>query len=101
MASLSPITVLYFAAAQSAIGIASERVQLPAGGQDHLGNNSGFPLSELAQVLVARHGTKGKDLDKVLQISKWSVDAEMVDDVNATRLKGGEEVAVIPPVSGG
>jgi len=101
MANLAPITVLYFAGAQTALGISAETVQLPASGQNDSGNNSGFPLSDLAQVLVARHGAKGKDLEKVLQISKWSVNAEMVDDVYAIALKGGEEVAVIPPVSGG
>jgi molybdopterin converting factor small subunit len=98
MANSKPITVLYFAAAQSATGITSETIQLPAGGS---GKNPDFPLSDLPELLVARHGAKGQDLAKVLQISKWSIDAEMVDDIHATRLKGGEEVAVIPPVSGG
>jgi molybdopterin converting factor small subunit len=37
----------------------------------------------------------------ILSGSQWSVDAEMVDDVESTMLKGGEEVAVICPVSGG
>lgn len=101
MGENAPITVLYFAAAQTALGKSSEIIQLPESEKKMVGNSSGFPLSELANLLVARHGSKGRDLEKVLNISKWSVDAEMVDDVNGILLKGGEEVAVIPPVSGG
>ncbi|KAI0649261.1 hypothetical protein C8Q79DRAFT_949648 [Trametes meyenii] len=87
------ITVLYFAAASTATGLTSELVPLPS---DHA---SRFPLSALADVLAARHpGTK---LDAVLAQSQWAVDEEMVDEPASVVLKGGEEVAVICPVSGG
>ncbi|EJD49744.1 hypothetical protein AURDEDRAFT_59123 [Auricularia subglabra TFB-10046 SS5] len=90
----SAITVLYFAGAQAATGIQRERVELPA-------SESGFPLSELGALLAVRHPKGG--LADVLQTSQWSVNEELVpsEDVAATRLRGGENVAVIPPVSGG
>jgi len=66
------INVLYFAAASTATGLSSELVPIPPDFR----------------------------LRKILDGSKWSVDAEMVDDLE-TELKGGEEVAVICPVSGG
>ncbi|KAI0701203.1 hypothetical protein BC835DRAFT_1265340 [Cytidiella melzeri] len=85
------ITVLYFAAAATATRLDSERIPIPA--------VDGLPLSSLAQVLATRHAST--DLGRVLATSQWSVDEEMVDDVSAIVLKGGEEVAVICPVSGG
>ncbi|RDB20724.1 Molybdopterin synthase sulfur carrier subunit [Hypsizygus marmoreus] len=84
------ITVLYFAAASTATNITEESVPLPDGQ---------FFLSSLGDVLVSRHPTTA--LGKVLEGSQWSVDAEMVDDPTKVELKGGEEVAVICPVSGG
>ncbi|CAE6343298.1 hypothetical protein RSOLAG1IB_01522 [Rhizoctonia solani AG-1 IB] len=87
-------TVLYFAAARTEAGIHKEVIPLPPG-------STGVPLSQLADLLVGRHpGTK---LQEVLDISSWSVDEEMVDDNQVQRiiLKGGEEVGVICPVSGG
>jgi molybdopterin converting factor small subunit len=97
------ITLLYFAAAQTALGIATETVELPHHSQQPTSNDShsGFPLSGLVNHLVARHVAKGSDLKKVLQISRWCVDAEMIEDPDTVWLHGGEEVAVIPPVSGG
>ncbi|KAG6826429.1 hypothetical protein H0H92_015823 [Tricholoma furcatifolium] len=85
------ITVLYFAAASTAINLTEETVALPG--------DEPFPLSSLAALLVQRH--PGTTLETVLQSSQWSVDAEMVDPAVKTELRGGEEVAVIPPVSGG
>ncbi|EIW57309.1 uncharacterized protein TRAVEDRAFT_125659 [Trametes versicolor FP-101664 SS1] len=85
------ITVLYFAAASTETGLTSERVPLPA--------SYGLPLSALADVLTARH--PGTHLGEVLAQSQWAVDEEMVEDPAQVVLKGGEEVAVICPVSGG
>ncbi|KAG6865720.1 hypothetical protein C0991_012366 [Blastosporella zonata] len=85
------ITVLYFAAASTAINLTEEIVPLP--------DDKPFPISSLSALLAARH--PGTSLGKILEGSQWSVDAEMVDDPQATQLKGGEEVAVICPVSGG
>ncbi|TDL25506.1 hypothetical protein BD410DRAFT_784499 [Rickenella mellea] len=84
------ITVLYFAAALTATGIHSQTVALPS---------SVFELSSLGNLLVSLH--PNTDLEAILKNSQWSVDAEMVEDQNNVVLKGGEEVAVICPVSGG
>ncbi|KAF8206517.1 hypothetical protein K438DRAFT_1577964 [Mycena galopus ATCC 62051] len=84
------INVLYFAAASTATGLSQELVPITAG----------LRLSDLNELLVARH-PKATALRKILDGSKWSVDAEMVEDPVAVELKGGEEVAVICPVSGG
>ncbi|KAJ7707770.1 putative molybdopterin synthase small subunit MoaD [Mycena rosella] len=83
------INVLYFAAASTATGLSRERVPIP----------QNLPLAELGDLLVARH-PKATTLRKILDGSKWSVDAEEVEDLE-TVLKGGEEVAVLCPVSGG
>lgn len=85
------ITILYFAAASTATGQTVETLTLPSSGP--------LPLSSLSELLVARYPKTG--LDKILKSSQWSVDAEMVDDPSSVFLNGGEEVAVICPVSGG
>lgn len=84
------VTVLYFAAALTATNLAEEIVSIPDGS---------FPLSSLPQLLALRH--PNTSLDKVLEGSQWSINAEMVDDPQTTELEDGDEVAVIPPVSGG
>jgi len=100
MAGDSPaeITVLYFAAASTATGLTAERVPLPPPGPESK-DAPAFPLTALAALLSARHpSTK---LGEVLESSSWAVNEEMVDDPAAVFLRGGEEVAVICPVSGG
>ncbi|KAJ7650301.1 hypothetical protein FB45DRAFT_14603 [Roridomyces roridus] len=84
------INVLYFAAASTATGLSQETISVPLN----------LPLSHLGNILVARH-PKATDLRKILEGSQWSVDAEMVEDPETVELKGGEEVAIICPVSGG
>lgn len=86
------ITVLYFAAASTATKLTSETIPLPH-------STEPFKLSSLSALLVSRH--PGTGLEKILDSSQWSVEAEMVDDPETVVLKGGEEVAVICPVSGG
>lgn len=109
------ITVLYFAAASTETGLTSERVPLPASCAYRIAlvpslspnvpltpvsaGPDGLPLSALADVLTARH--PGTHLGEVLAQSQWAVDEEMVEDPARVVLKGGEEVAVICPVSGG
>ncbi|KAJ7127045.1 hypothetical protein C8R44DRAFT_780290 [Mycena epipterygia] len=88
---MTPVVhVLYFAAASTAVGLSYELVPIVAN----------LRLSGLGDLLVARH-PKATALRKILDGSKWSVDAEMVEDPEAVELQGGEEVAVICPVSGG
>lgn len=84
------ITVLYFAGASTATGRYEDTVTLPM---------TPFPLSSLASHLNSLY--PGMGLDKVLATSTWSVNEEMVYEPAACHLKGGEEVAIIPPVSGG
>lgn len=99
------ITVLYFAAASTATGLTSERIVIPSrtftDTKDLPIDNEleHFRLSSLADLLISLHPKT--NLDKVLKSSQWSVDAEMVDDPQEVVLKGGEEVAIICPVSGG
>jgi molybdopterin synthase sulfur carrier subunit len=85
----SEITVLYFAAASTVTGLTLERVPL----------KEPIPLTSLSDLLISRHPNKG--LEKVLASSQWSVDENMVDEPEKVLLNGGEEVAVICPVSGG
>ena len=89
--ALPSITILYFAAASTATGQTTETLPLPS--------SDPLPLSSLSELLAARYPKTG--LDKILESSQWSVDAEMVEDPSSVFLKGGEEVAVICPVSGG
>ncbi|KAH9838420.1 uncharacterized protein C8Q71DRAFT_529052 [Rhodofomes roseus] len=84
------ITVLYFAGASTATGLTTESVALPS---------AQYPLTDLAALLSARHPHAG--LGAILAQSNWAVDEEMVDDPAVVVLRGGEEVAVICPVSGG
>jgi len=99
------ITALYFAAASTATGLTTERVALPlppsepATEEEFDRVTKGFPLVKLADLLSDRHPSTG--LDKVLKNSSWAVNEEMVDEPEKVYLKGGEEVAVICPVSGG
>ena len=110
--------MLYFAAAQTEAKRFSENIPLSAfssqsQSQDVNGADLGSPststtqdgptLSDLGAILVSRHpSTK---LAQVLESSAWSLNEEMVsddpDEIVAVRLKAGDVVAVIPPVSGG
>jgi molybdopterin converting factor small subunit len=87
---MGKVTVLYFAAATTALGLTFETFVLPG---------DGLKLSDLANLITSRHPNTG--IERVLEQSRWSVDAELVDLSNFVVLRGGEEVAVIPPVSGG
>lgn len=84
------VTVLYFSAAMTATGVTSEEITIPS---------PEFKLSSLGSILVSRHPSA--NLQTILDTSQWSVDLEMVEDPDTVILKGGEEVAVICPVSGG
>jgi molybdopterin synthase sulfur carrier subunit len=88
------IVVLYFAAASTATGLTEERIPIPSLAE----TPSQFRLSSLPKILISRHPSA---LEKVLQTSQWSVNAEMVGSPEEVVLKGGEEVAIICPVSGG
>ena len=91
MASDRTIKVLYFAAASTEAGTDSEIITLPS--------LDPFYLSSLTQLLISKH--PNSKLESVLQTSQWAVNLEMIDEPESYILKGGEEVAVICPVSGG
>jgi len=93
--SARSITILYFAAAFTAVGTDQETIDLPT----PTASDEGFPLSSLASLLCARH--PDAKLERVLGGSRWSVNEEMVEDESSVSLRGGEVVAVICPVSGG
>lgn len=80
------VSVLYFAALRDLAGTGEERVSLPT-----------LPLSvaALLQALEARHGALAGRLQSV----RVAVDEEFVE--LSRELRGGEVVALIPPVSGG
>eukprot|EP00842_Homolaphlyctis_polyrhiza_P003958 jgi/Hompol1/4563/HPOL_003704-RA len=55
-------------------------------------------IASLIQLLVARHAS----LDRILGSSMIAVNMEYVSiDDESVRLHDGDEVAIIPPVSGG
>jgi molybdopterin converting factor small subunit len=85
------ITILYFASASTATGKTTEKLAIPS---------TGLPLPSLPSLLLS-HYPNNTSLPQVLSSSQWSINAEMIDDPSYVILKGGDEVAVIPPVSGG
>jgi molybdopterin converting factor subunit 1 len=80
------VSVLYFAALRDLAGTGEERVSLPVA-----------PLSvgSFLQTLEARH----RALSGRLQSVRVAVDEEFAE--LSHELRGGEVVALIPPVSGG
>ena len=80
------VTVLFFAGAREAVGTRRETVGL----------KTGTTITELAEELVARHG---EGLRAVIPSCALWVNGEPATP--ATALRPGDEVAVLPPVSGG
>jgi len=79
------VTCLFFAGARDAVGVASGNIELEEGT-----TTVGF-----VKVLLQKHPS----LEKVLQTSLLAVNQEYVDE--PVLLKAGDEIAVIPPISGG
>ncbi len=79
------IQVLYFASLKDRVGRGEERVSVP----------DGTDLQSLAQLLVERHAPLAGALGHV----RFAVNREFA--APDTRLRGGDEVALIPPMSGG
>jgi molybdopterin converting factor small subunit len=91
------ITILYFASIRTHLGIERELITLPP---------DESRITDLPSAIIRQHPEDPKKLKALLEACMWCVDEEMVDleDVDgegARVLKGGEVVAVIPPVSGG
>lgn len=81
--SFPEVTLRYFAAAREAAGTGSEIAR-------------GASLSDVLDAARARHGTP---FSSVLAISRVWVNGEPAADDSP--LQPGDEVAVLPPVSGG
>jgi molybdopterin converting factor subunit 1 len=79
------LTILYFAALRDLAGISEERVACPAARN----------VEGLLRALEERHGALNGRLGSV----RVAVNEEFVE--LSTALRGGEVVALIPPVSGG
>jgi len=84
------IKVLYFAKAREVAGVAEETVQLQEG-------NACAHSEALVQGIVQRH----PGLSSVLQTCVLAINQEYVQLKERVALKQGDEVAVIPPLSGG
>jgi len=80
------VTVLFFAAARAAAGTSSTQLRLAAG----------TTPAQLRELLVGRYGT---ELARVLEGSALWVNRQPPRPGQA--LRPGDEVAVLPPVSGG
>lgn len=79
------VRVRLFARARDLAGAEEVTAELPAGAT----------VAELRRELAARY----PDLARLLECSAVAVNEEFATD--ATRLSGAEEVALLPPVSGG
>ncbi|CAO3574873.1 unnamed protein product [Mortierella alpina] len=80
-------TVLYFASAKDASKTESDKFEW----------TDGINSTALTRLLLDRH----PDLDKVLKTSMFAVNMEYMDNDNSWTVQPGDEIAIIPPVSGG
>jgi len=80
--------VLYFAAARDIVGLASEVFNLPT------------TLGDLTDILTSKYG---EELRKILDHSLYALNMDYVEKSteNKVKLKDRDEIAIIPPVSGG
>jgi len=88
--------VLYFASAKDATGMSSETLPF----QPIVEDEPSISITELFQMLEARHPTLKKK--RILKSVAVAVNLEYADmDIDDGQIKAGDEVAIIPPVSGG
>ncbi len=83
------LKLLYFARLREALGISAESLELPAEVRDVRG---------LMAWLAARGGVWQEQFDGCRQI-RAAVNQELVAD--SASIRGGDEVAFFPPVTGG
>ena len=90
------ITVLYFAAAREATEgqIASEQIALPPSATTTTTDQ--ISVAELKRTLAKKHGKVGGDFRNV-RGERGARYCESDEDV----VRSGDEVAIIPPISGG
>lgn len=83
------VTLLYFARLKEALGVASERLELPASVRDVAG-------------LISWLGSRGGPWESELapgRAFRVAVNQDMAD--GGAAIKDGDEVAIFPPVTGG
>jgi molybdopterin converting factor subunit 1 len=90
--------VLYFASAKEATGLSSETLPLPTITEPASPDPAAISVQQLFAILEARH-PKLKE-KKILSSVAVAVNLEYVD-IEEGQIKDGDEVAIIPPVSGG
>jgi molybdopterin converting factor small subunit len=98
------VNVLFFAAAKDAIGGRSlQQMAFPADVEAMSLREFRDHMFEAFEAHKPNDQYDGKAMRKVAETSKWSVNEEMVEDeqFDEIKLHGGEDVAMIPPVSGG
>ncbi|KAF9166610.1 hypothetical protein DFQ27_005925 [Actinomortierella ambigua] len=86
MAETQSFTMLYFASAKDATQTDSEKIEW----------SPSLDSTKLTALLVERHPA----LKPILAISMYAVNMEYTDDPSWT-VQPNDEVAIIPPVSGG
>jgi molybdopterin synthase sulfur carrier subunit len=82
------VTVLYFAALRDLAGVGEEKLEVASSGSE-------LSVRNLLLELEQRHGSLQGRLDSV----RVAVNEEFTE--RGALLRGGEVVALIPPVSGG
>ncbi|EGZ10235.1 hypothetical protein PHYSODRAFT_523017 [Phytophthora sojae] len=84
------VKVLYFASAREEIGLREEKLQLPVDG-----DKNSATLASLRRVLVDKYPHAAATIESITLARnlEYSEDDSPLDD--------GDEVALIPPISGG
>nr|CAG8610330.1 5976_t:CDS:2 [Entrophospora candida] len=93
MSNLQEVKIVYFATARDATNLSSETISLNSNND----KNSITTLQEIINILKSRH----KNLTPILENCMFAINMEYVDNVDKSMIKSGDEVAIIPPVSGG
>ncbi|KAF8927662.1 Molybdopterin synthase sulfur carrier subunit [Dissophora ornata] len=84
---MSQFTVLYFASAKDASKTDSDKFEW----------SEGITAQKLTQLLVNQHPS----LEPVLKTSMFAINMEYMDQDEPWTVQPRDEVAIIPPVSGG
>ena len=86
---MSEITVFY--ASTDITGVDSDKFALPDTGK--------LKLSDLVKLIASRYPNTG--IDRMLGGSRWIVAGQLIYDHDSFFLRGGEQVNMIPQLTGG
>lgn len=92
-----PIKVLLFASARDAAGLEAPEYEIDASQISDIFGTALVSVEDLVRYLTRRH----PPLDQIIPMCMITVNLEVVEDFAGTLVKDGDEVGVIPPVSGG